>query len=51
MTRGSFAFFFLPLVLMSFLFTPLAFGQRNGPEVYLVPNEPPVCPQTISVGG
>jgi pimeloyl-ACP methyl ester carboxylesterase len=51
MTRGSFAFFFLPLVLMSLLSMPLAFGQRNGPEVYLVPNEPPVCPQTISVAG
>jgi len=51
MTRRSSAFFFFQLLLISFLFAPLVFGQKNGPEVCRAPNETPVYPQTILIAG
>ena len=51
MTRGSSAFFFLSLALMSFLLAPLAFGQKEGPEACRAPNETLVHPQTIWIAG
>jgi alpha-beta hydrolase superfamily lysophospholipase len=51
MTRRSSAFFSLQLLLISLLFAPLVFGQKNGPEIGGTPDETPVFPQTISVAG